>query len=53
MTKHQMMAAWTIAFGILSAVFVGIGSNVWIGFGVFFGMWCLSGILETLAASDD
>jgi hypothetical protein len=53
MTKRQKMASWTIAFGVLSAVFVGIGSNVWIGFGAFFGIWCMSGVLETLEARDD
>lgn len=53
MTKREAMASWTIAFGVLSAVFVGVGSNAWLGLATFFGLWCVSGILETLEASDD
>lgn len=45
MTSRQIATTSTVLFVILTAVFVGLGSNVWIGWGVFFGLSAISGIL--------
>lgn len=53
MSRKQTIAAWTVLFGSITAACVGIGSNAWLGLATFFGLWCLSGILETMEANDE
>jgi hypothetical protein len=46
MTKVRVIAIFTLILALCAACFVGIGTNYQVGFGVFFAIWAIAGIVE-------
>jgi hypothetical protein len=46
MTGLQIHGLLTVLLATASSIMIGIGSNAYIGCGVFFGFWALFGFLE-------
>ena len=46
MTRLQIHLLFTVLLATASSIMIGIGSNAYIGCGVFFGFWALIGFLE-------
>ena len=46
MTKSNISLLLSVVFWILGSVLVGLGTNMYIGFGVFFLFWAIVGMME-------
>jgi len=46
MNQKQIKAVWIIGLGIAASVMVALGSNIYLGFGTLFALWCITGIVE-------
>ena len=46
MKAKAIKAVWTALFAVVSAIFIGLGTNWQIGVGVFYGLWFIAGIME-------
>lgn len=46
MTEVRVRAFFTFMLTLCAACFVGIGINYQVGFGVFFALWSIAGIVE-------
>jgi hypothetical protein len=49
MSVNQIKAIFVLVFMIVGSILIGYGSNWLIGFGVFFCLWSLAGILESIS----
>jgi sugar phosphate permease len=46
MNEVRVRAFFTLMLALCAACFVGIGTNYYVGFGVFLALWCIAGIVE-------
>lgn len=46
MTVRQWKIIFTASFAVGGSVLIGFGTNFYVGFGVFFCIWSLAGLLE-------
>ena len=46
MTQRQIRAIITFVFMIIGSMLIGFGTNGFIGFGVFFSIWAIAGIVD-------
>ena len=48
MTKSNVSLLLSVVFWILGSVLMGLGTNMYIGFGVFFLFWAVMGVMEII-----
>ena len=49
MNKANISLLLSVVFWILGSVLMGLGTNMYIGFGVFFLFWAVMGIMEIIS----
>jgi hypothetical protein len=46
MQQIQIKIIWTVALAVIAGILIGLGSNAYLGFGTFFFLWALAGVIE-------